>query len=226
MSMNDSARASNMVPRGSIRLSEAFERFCRQTIPQWDDLQQLCVQWDENGGNDGDERGEDPYRLLFVSTDRAETVFRSALGKSHLRTYIHNFRTGIDLELSGREWASTGENVGINSDYTDARTPGPDCKLDGIAHPIFLAKTEFEGWMASAGGGAPSSSGKDHDDDASLVPTTRAYSVEEVAERTGISRSKLYEEMEDERLRARKCGGRRLILESDLDRYLRKLPTV
>jgi excisionase family DNA binding protein len=213
-----------MVPRDSIRLSEAFERFCRQIIPQWDDFQQLCVQWDESRGNDGDERGEDPYHVLFVSTDHAETVFRSALRKSHLRAYILNFRTGIDLELNGREWAKTGENVGINSDYMDARTPGPDCRLDGMAHPIFLAKTEFEEWMVSAGGGAPSSSGKDHDH-VSLLPATRAYSVEEVAERTGISRSKLYEEMEEERLRARKCGDRRLILESDLDRYLRKLLT-
>jgi excisionase family DNA binding protein len=74
--------------------------------------------------------------------------------------------------------------------------------------------------------GAPSNRGGDHDDDLGLVPATRAYSVEEVAERTGISRSKLYEEMDEKLLRARKCGDRRLILETDLDRYLRKLPTV
>jgi excisionase family DNA binding protein len=224
--MNDSAKASNIVPRGTTRLSEAFEGFCRRTIPQWDDLQQLCVQWDENGGNEGNEGGEDPRRLLFVTTDHAETVFRSALGKGILRAYIHNFRTGVDLELNRREWESTGDDVGIYSDYTDARTPGPDCRIDGIAHPIFLAKTEFEEWMTSVGGGAPSNNGSDRDDDVSLAPNTLAYSVEEVVELTGISRSKLYEEMDDKRLRARKCGDRRLILGSDLDRYLRRLPTV
>jgi excisionase family DNA binding protein len=73
--------------------------------------------------------------------------------------------------------------------------------------------------------GTPCSSGKDDEDVASLMPATHAYSIEEVAQRTGISRSKLYEEMDERRLRARKCGDRRLILESDLDQYLQELPT-
>jgi excisionase family DNA binding protein len=224
--MDDSAMAPNMVPRGAIRLSEAFERFCRHTIPEWDDLPQLCVQWDEDIGNDVGQLGDDPYRLLFTATDRAETIFRWALYKGNLRAYIHNFRTGIDLELGRREWRSTGEQVGINDDYTDARTPGPDCKLDGISHSIFLMKTEFDKWLGSSNVATPSNASRDHEDDLGGLPATRAFSVEEVEERTGISRSKLYKEMDKKRLRARKCGDRRLILENDLDQYLRKLPTV
>jgi hypothetical protein len=59
--MDKPERAPNFVPRGAIRLSEAFEAFCCRLEPEWQDLQQRCVQWDEYLENDIDERGEDPY---------------------------------------------------------------------------------------------------------------------------------------------------------------------
>ena len=98
----------NIVPRGAIRLSEAFERLCRQVEPAWDDLQQRCVEWDENPDNGVDERGEDPYPRLAAATYDAEMIFRTALRDGRLRAYIHNMVTGIDFELRGREWARTG----------------------------------------------------------------------------------------------------------------------
>jgi excisionase family DNA binding protein len=58
------------------------------------------------------------------------------------------------------------------------------------------------------------------------VLATRAFSVEEVMERTGLSKTKLYEEIEHGNLRARKCGVRTLILESDLDKFLNGLQEV
>ena len=55
---------------------------------------------------------------------------------------------------------------------------------------------------------------------------TRAFSVEDVMERTGLSKSKLYEEIEHDNLRARKCGVRTLILKLDLDKFLNGLQEV
>jgi excisionase family DNA binding protein len=58
------------------------------------------------------------------------------------------------------------------------------------------------------------------------VLATRAFSVEEVMERTGLSKTKLYEEIEHGNLCARKCGVRTLILASDLDKFLNGLQEV
>jgi excisionase family DNA binding protein len=51
-----------------------------------------------------------------------------------------------------------------------------------------------------------------------------AYSISEVVDLTGISRSKIYEEIRDGHLRAVKSGHRTLILCSDLEGYLTSLP--
>jgi excisionase family DNA binding protein len=224
--MDKPERAPNLVPRGAIRLSEAFEALCCRLEPEWQDLQQRCVQWDEYLENDIDERGEDPYPLLFAATYRAEMVFRTALRDGNLRAYVHNFRTGIDLELHGREWGRTAEAVGIHSDYTDQRTPGPDCRLDGVSHPVFLMKAEFENWLGVSKCVGASISNGDSGSGPSVPPATRAFSVEEVMERTGLSKTKLYEEIDQKNLLAKKCGVRTLILESDLDQFLRRLPGV
>ena len=224
--MDKPERAPNFVPRGSIRLSEAFEALCCRLEPEWQDLQQRCVQWDEYLEDDIDERGEDPYPLLFAATYRAEMVFRTALRDGNLRAYVHNFRTGIDLELHGREWGRTGEAVGIHSDYTDQRTPGPDCRLDGVSHPVFLMKAEFDNWLGVSKCVGASISNGDGGSGARVPPATRAFSVEEVMERTGLSKTKLYEEIDQRDLLAKKCGVRSLILESDLDQFLRRLPGV
>jgi excisionase family DNA binding protein len=117
-----------------------------------------------------------------------------------------------------------GENVGIRSDYTDARTPGPDCRLEGTAHPIFLMKDAFERWlgMEELGTSATEPNSKRRVD---LLRDTRAFSIEEVIERTGLSRTKLYEEIDSKHLVAKKCGNRTLVLESDLSRFLQGLPS-
>ena len=224
--MDKPERAPNIVPRGAIRLSEAFEALCRWLEPGWQDLQQRCVQWDEHLDNDIDERGEDPYPQLVAATYHAEMVFRTALRDGNLRAYVHNLRTGIDLELQGREWGRAGEAVGIHSDYTDQRTPGPDCRLDGVSHPVFLMKAEFDHWLGvSKTVGASISSG-DNESGPSIPQVTRAFSVEEVVERTGLSKTKLYEEIAQKNLLAKKSGVRTLILESDLDQFLRRLPGI
>lgn len=222
--MQKSEKHPNIVPRGAIRLSEAFERLCRQVEPAWENLQQRCVEWDEHPDNGVDERGEDPYPRLVAATYDAEMIYRTALRDGHLRAYIHNMVTGIDLELRGREWARAGDVVGINSDYTGSDMPGPDCSLNGALHPIFLIKAEFDGWLdaSKAEDGRPS--GSDRGNTVSNPPVTRAFSVEDVIKRTGLSKTKLYDEIAQKNLRARKSGVRTLILENDLDRFLRRLP--
>ena len=59
--------------------------------------------------------------------------------------------------------------------------------------------------------------------DRSPVLATRAFSVEDVMERIGLSKTKLYEEIDQGNLRARKSGTRTLILEPDLDAFLNGL---
>ena len=51
-----------------------------------------------------------------------------------------------------------------------------------------------------------------------------AYSISEVVDLTGISRSKIYEEIRDGKLRAVKSGHRTLILCGDLEDWLTSLP--
>jgi hypothetical protein len=202
--MNKPEKAPNIVPRGAIRLSEAFEAVCRWLEPEWQDLQQRCVQWDEHLDDDIDERGEDPYPQLVAATYHAEMVFRTALRNGNLRAYIHNLRTGIDLELQAREWGRAGEAVGIHSDYTDRRTPGPDCSLDGVSHPVFLMKAEFDNWVGKSKTVGASIVSRNDESGPSIPQVTRAFSLEEVMQRTGLSKTKLYKEIAQKKLRAKK----------------------
>jgi hypothetical protein len=230
--MDEMAKALNVIPKGAIRLSEAFERLYRSLTPEWNDLAERCARWDEASLYPQEEvdLGEDPYRIVVIATDRAEMTFRHALRDGELRAYIHNIRTGIDLELDPREWLKSGEQVGINFDYTGLQMPGPDCALDGMRQPIFLFREQFDQWMARMiGVSAPNLiRAYEHSDRGATngVLATRAFSVEDVMERTGLSKTKLYEEIEHETLRARKCGVRTLILESDLDKFLNGLQQV
>jgi len=220
----DAARAPNMVPRGTIRLSEAFDMLCARLDPEYSDLPDLCA-WIEELIQQGaavDPR-DDPHRRLLELKYRAERLLRSALRYGELRAFVHNSRTGIDFELPGTEWSRMGENVGIHSDYTDARTPGPDCRLEGIASPIFLMRDAFEEWLGAKKEGTLA--GPDPEHKADLLRDTRAFSLEEVIERTGLSRTKLYDEIDAEHLVAKKCGNRTLVLESDLNRFLQNLPS-
>jgi hypothetical protein len=231
--MDEMEKAPNIVPKGAIRLSEAFERLYRSLTPEWNDLTERCVRWDEAALYPQEEEvdlGEDPYRIVVIATDRAEMTFRHALRDGELRAYIHNTQTGIDLELDPKEWLKSGEQVGINFDYTGSQMPGPDCALNGIRQPIFIFREEFDQWMARlVGVSASNLIGAHYRSDrgaTNKVLSTRAFSVEDVMERTGLSKTKLYEEIEHENLRARKCGVRTLILESDLDNFLSGLQQV
>jgi len=222
--MDPATRAPNVVPKGSIRLSEAFERLCTRLDPEWPDLPDLCGRWDDwiAQGEEVD-FAEDPYRRLFEIEYRAERLLRSALFAGELTALIHNLDTGVDLELHRSEWIRTGEHVGIHSDYTDDRTPGPDCRLKGVAHPIFLSKQVFENWLERGRQdlvAAEANAGHIFD----RSPDTRAFSIEEVIERTGLSRTTIYEEVGQKHLVARKCRNRTIVLESDLHRFLQSLP--
>ncbi len=56
-------------------------------------------------------------------------------------------------------------------------------------------------------------------------PQRLAFAVTEAARISGLSKSWLYVEMASGRLPFRKAGTRRLILASDLESYLRSLPS-
>ncbi len=213
-------RSPNVVPKGAIRLSEAFDLLCSKVDPDWSELPQLCIMWNENVDvtPSADELGQDPHDREFEISSRAETIFRTALTAGRLRTYILNIHTGVDLELKPTEWRRFGETVGLPCDYTSESMPGPDCILESVANPIFLVRNEFERWL--------------NRDELALeliasqrgAPEPKAFSLEEVSARTGLSRSKLYQEIEQKRLFAKKCGNRTLVLESDLTAFLTNLP--
>jgi hypothetical protein len=62
-----------------------------------------------------------------------------------------------------------------------------------------------------------------------LSPTTHdthklALTIKETVRASGLSRSLLYLAIASGALRARKCGARTLILDSDLRKFLRNLP--
>ena len=86
--------------------------------------------------------------------------------------------------------------------------PGPDCALNGMRQPIFLYCEEFEQWMArTVGVDAPNLTEahvRPDPGETKRVLATRAFSVEEVMERTGLSKTKLYEEIEHGNLCAQK----------------------
>ncbi|MBR0687700.1 helix-turn-helix domain-containing protein [Bradyrhizobium manausense] len=215
-----------MIPKGTIRLSEAFDRLCASVDPEWSELPDLCARFDEwiDQGEPVD-LSDDPYRRLFEVEYRAERLLRWALADGELRAFVHNLHTGVDLELPRSDWSRMGENVGIRSDYTDERTPGPDCRLDGVSQPIFLSKEAFENWLGTRKSAAVVTQGNVARN-IDLMFDTRAFSLDEVIERTGLSRTKLYEEIELKHLVAKKCGNRTLVLESDLNRFLQNLPSL
>lgn len=215
-------RAPNIVPKDTVRLSEAFDRLCLHLDPDWKYLPDLCGRWDELLAQGEDDPGEDPYRHRFIVEYRAERLLRRALTDGDLRSCIHNLKTGVDLELDRAEWNRMAENVGIHSDYTDDCTPGPDCQLEGTKHPIFISKEAFENWL---GQGMRADAQGDASEAADLRDT-RSFSLEEVIERTGLSKTKLYGEIEAKRLLAKKCGNRTLFLESELSRFLQNLPNL
>ena len=51
-----------------------------------------------------------------------------------------------------------------------------------------------------------------------------AYSIDEAVTATGLSRTTIYEAIADGRLRRKKAGRRTIILATELQRFLEKLP--
>jgi excisionase family DNA binding protein len=214
-------RIPNLVPRGSIRISEAFQRLYRKFTPDWSDLEDLCVCWDEAAISGDEPPSEaDPYLLIDAGSDRAEQILRNALGDGELRAFVHNYETGIDLELPMAGWRKLGPRSGIRSDSTDERTPGPDCSLNGRQHPIFLDAGAFDRWLA----------GDQKSDVPAIVAvplgtaSSQALTIDEVVTRSGISRTKIYEALRDGVLSRRKFGKRTLVLQSEFERFLSELP--
>ena len=213
--MDKPERAPNIVPRGAIRLSEAFAALCRRLEPEWQDLQQRCVQWDELLDNDIDERGEDPYPQLVAATYDAEMAFRTTL-RDAIRAYVHNLRTGIDLDQ--RTNGKSRRSSRIQSDYTHQRTPGPDCRLDGTTPPRPLPDESGIRQLARC------VEKRRHIDfhrgqrkwgRFSIQQVTRAFSWRRY-ECTGLSKTKLYERRPRKRTCSRKSGVRTLILDNDI----------
>ena len=53
-----------------------------------------------------------------------------------------------------------------------------------------------------------------------------AFSIAEVLAQTGLGRDKVYKMINEQKLVARKCGRRTIVLASDLQRFLETLPRI
>jgi excisionase family DNA binding protein len=60
----------------------------------------------------------------------------------------------------------------------------------------------------------------------SQTPAPLAHSIDEACEASDLGRTKIYEEIQAGRLKARKVGRRTLILHKDLEAYLAALPEI
>jgi excisionase family DNA binding protein len=56
-----------------------------------------------------------------------------------------------------------------------------------------------------------------------IQPQPIAMTIRDAVKVSGLSRSKIYAELKDGRLRALKAGGRTLILRAELERYFERL---
>jgi hypothetical protein len=144
----------NRIPVGAIRLSAAFERVYQAFTPDWQDISNRCVQFDEyemsNKNECGEPLPEDPSRIELQATKQAETVFRNALANSEISAYIYDLATAMVLELDPKDWWKFGDRSGIRDDYTsptDPITPGPDCSSEGVRQPVFLMREPLQIWL-------------------------------------------------------------------------------
>lgn len=53
-----------------------------------------------------------------------------------------------------------------------------------------------------------------------------AFSISEVLAQTGLGRDKLYQMIGEQKLIARKCGRRTIVLATDLEAFLQSLPQI
>jgi len=53
-----------------------------------------------------------------------------------------------------------------------------------------------------------------------------AFSISEVLAQTGLGRDRLYKMIGEQKLIARKCGRRTIILATDLENFLKALPVI
>jgi predicted DNA-binding transcriptional regulator AlpA len=210
----------HLIPRGAIRVSDAFERLYRSTLPEWAALEELCVRWDEaEEANHEPPCETNPYVTIADAQDRAERRLRHALSAGLLTAYVHNVKTGIDLQLPQNDWWKFGEYPGIHRDVTGEHFPGPSSEIDGVPHPVFLDRDKFDPWLAepeSAEIDRPANRPIDKDD-------TQMLSIPDVVRESGISRSRIYDAFGDGALQSVKYGRRTFVRKSELDRFLRGL---
>jgi hypothetical protein len=67
-------------------------------------------------------------------------------------------------------------------------------------------KAKFDDWLGVSKDVGTSNSNGGNESGPSAPPVTRAFSVEEIMERTGLSKTKLYEEIAQKNLRAKKAA--------------------
>lgn len=212
--------ASHLIPRGALRLSDAFGRVYRSLAPDWAALEELCVLWDEaETANDEPPCERNPYSTIAEAEDAAERRLRRALSEGDLTAYVHNLRTGIDLQLPRDGWWKFGDHAGIHEDTTGPRVPGPSCEIEGVPHPVFLDQTEFGRWLAG-----PEHTKIDRANIRSVdTADTQMLSIPDVVRESGISRSRIYDAFNDGALQSVKYGRRTMVKKSELDRFLRAL---
>src|SRR5262245_48769321 len=110
------SRSDDPIPKGHIRLSQAFDLYYEAVTPNW--LQLDAAINEARPPTDGtDADATDPLGLAFNARDgargAAEMKFRKALAAGELRAFIRDPDSGALLELSQDGWERSSDDGGF-----------------------------------------------------------------------------------------------------------------
>jgi hypothetical protein len=171
-------KSDDLVPRNTIWLSDAFERYYRATAPDGSAVEaelnaalprpESLWMWRCSSnwlgcltGADYEKAAWEPWYRAHVareeSRSRAEKSFRDELASGRLIALVRDPATGETLQLDYRRWNErmnfgvagfTEEFVGPD----DLSQPGPCTIVGGAMRPVFFDLDEFQSWLLTLPG--------------------------------------------------------------------------
>jgi hypothetical protein len=150
-------RSDDPLPRDAIRLSDAFELYCRAVTPEVIGIEtELAVATEDcekHGGSEGrQERLNQAFDALDASRKIAEKSFRVAADRP--TALIRDPKNHEILKLDHRSWDEKANFgiVGFHEDFVDPddlMQPGPHTYLNGALRPVFFEEHDFHEWLRS-----------------------------------------------------------------------------
>ena len=171
-------KSDDPLPRNTIRLSDAFERYYRATAPDVSAVEaelnaalpgpESLGMWrcDSNWlgcltGTDYEKAAWQRWYRAHVATEesrsRAEKSFRDELATGRPIAFVRDPATGETLQLDYRRWnEKTNFGVaGFTEEFVgpdDLSQPGPRTIVGGAMRPVFFDLGEFQSWLLTLPG--------------------------------------------------------------------------